>query len=68
MIADVPVQRRAISDDVEVRTGIAPTDEVVVSGVLFYLTGLASVGNLSTLQFRPGALADTLTSTGGVSS
>jgi len=36
------------------------------SGVLFYLTGLASVANLSTLQFRPGALADTLTSTGGV--
>lgn len=35
-------------------------------GVLFYLTGLASVANLSTLQFRPGALADTLTSTGGV--
>ncbi|HEY8876462.1 MAG TPA: TIGR03790 family protein [Roseateles sp.] len=36
------------------------------SGVLFYLTGLASVGNLSTLQFRPGALADSLTSTGGL--
>lgn len=36
------------------------------SGVLFYLTGLASVANLSTLQFRPGALADTLTSTGGL--
>lgn len=36
------------------------------SGVLFYLSGLSSVANLSTLQFRPGALADTLTSTGGV--
>jgi uncharacterized protein (TIGR03790 family) len=35
------------------------------SNVLFYLTGLTSVANLSTLQFRPGALADTLTSTGG---
>lgn len=35
------------------------------AGVLFYLTGLTSVANLSTLQFRPGALADTLTSTGG---
>ncbi|WP_157275285.1 TIGR03790 family protein [Pelomonas sp. Root1444] len=35
------------------------------AGVLFYLTGLSSVANLSTLQFRPGALADTLTSTGG---
>jgi hypothetical protein len=30
--------------------------------VLFYLTGLASVDGLATLQFRPGALADTLTS------
>ncbi|TCV04329.1 uncharacterized protein (TIGR03790 family) [Roseateles saccharophilus] len=36
------------------------------SNVLFYLTGLASVGNLSTLQFRPGALADTLTSYAGL--
>jgi uncharacterized protein (TIGR03790 family) len=36
------------------------------TGVLFYLTGLSSVPNLSTLQFRPGALADALTSTGGV--
>ena len=36
------------------------------SNVLFYLTGLTSVANLSTLQFRPGALADTLTSSGGV--
>ncbi len=35
-------------------------------GILFYLTGLARVPNLSTLQFRPGALADTLTSTGGL--
>jgi uncharacterized protein (TIGR03790 family) len=34
--------------------------------VLFYLTGLPSVANLSTLQFRPGALADTLTSSGGL--
>ncbi len=36
------------------------------SGVLFYLTGLASVPSLSTLQFRAGALADTLTSAGGL--
>ena len=35
------------------------------SSVLFYLTGLTTVANLSTLQFRPGALADALTSTGG---
>lgn len=36
------------------------------SNVLFYLTGLASVASLSTIQFRPGALADTLTSHGGL--
>ncbi|MEO6276209.1 TIGR03790 family protein [Roseateles sp.] len=36
------------------------------SDVLFYLTGLGTVGNLSTLQFRPGALADALTSYGGL--
>jgi len=36
------------------------------TSVLFYLTGLTSVANLSTLQFRPGALADTLTSVGGL--
>ena len=36
------------------------------AGVLFYLTGLATVDRLSTLQFRPGALADALTSSGGV--
>jgi len=36
------------------------------SDMLFYLTGLTTVANLSTLQFRPGALADALTSTGGV--
>ena len=36
------------------------------SGVLFYMTGLSRVDQLATLQFRPGALADSLTSTGGV--
>ncbi|MFN3860297.1 MAG: TIGR03790 family protein [Roseateles sp.] len=36
------------------------------SDLLFYLTGLASVPDLATLQFRPGALADALTSSGGV--
>lgn len=36
------------------------------SNVLFYLTGLTSVANLQTMQFRPGALADSLTSTGGL--
>jgi len=36
------------------------------SGVLFYLTGLTQVASLATLQFRPGALADSLTSSGGL--
>lgn len=36
------------------------------SNVLFYFTGLAQVAHLSTLQFRPGALADALTSSGGI--
>jgi uncharacterized protein (TIGR03790 family) len=34
--------------------------------VLFYFTGLKTVGGLETLSFRPGAIADHLTSTGGV--
>lgn len=47
--------------------GPAAADALAGRGnVLFYLTGLASVPNLSMLQFRPGALADTLTSTGGL--
>ncbi len=33
--------------------------------VLFYFTGLVRVPNLDTLKFRPGAIADHLTSTGG---
>lgn len=33
--------------------------------VLFYFTGLPSVPGLSSLRFRPGAVADHLTSTGG---
>lgn len=33
--------------------------------VLFYFTGLISVPALETLRFRPGAVADHLTSTGG---
>ena len=35
------------------------------SNLLFYLTGLPVVDHLSTLSFRPGALADSLTSFGG---
>jgi uncharacterized protein (TIGR03790 family) len=34
--------------------------------VLFYFTGLREVAGLDTLRFRPGAIADHLTSTGGV--
>ncbi len=45
-----------------------PSGELLVgrSGLLGYQTGLASVGGLDTLAFRPGALADHLTSYGGV--
>ena len=35
------------------------------SNVLFYFTGLTSVPNLSTNTYRPGAIADSLTSYGG---
>ena len=34
--------------------------------VLLYFTGLPAVAGLETLRFRPGAIADHLTSTGGV--
>src|SRR5258705_7021909 len=34
--------------------------------VMFYFTGLAAVAGLETLRFRPGAIADHLTSSGGV--
>ncbi len=36
------------------------------ANVLFYFTGLATVPNLSSITFRPGAIGDTLTSFGGV--
>ncbi len=36
------------------------------SGIMFYFTGTASVKNLNTLDFAPGAIADHLTSAGGV--
>lgn len=52
-----------------VDNSVGPVSANALSGksdVLFYLTGLVNVANLSTIQFRPGALADTLTSTGGV--
>ena len=39
---------------------------VDADGVLGYATGLTNVGSLDTLAFRPGALADHLTSFGGV--
>ena len=39
---------------------------VGVTDVLGYQTGLTAVGSLDTLTFRPGALADHLTSYGGV--
>jgi uncharacterized protein (TIGR03790 family) len=45
----------------------AASDSVTnVSDVLFYFTGLQQVTGLETLTFRPGAVADHLTSFGGV--
>ena len=35
--------------------------------VLFYFTGVANVAGLETLRFVPGAIADHLTSSGGIS-
>ena len=35
------------------------------SDVMFYFTGMTKVANLKTLKFRPGAMADHLTSAGG---
>ena len=34
--------------------------------IMFYFTGLAAVPNLETLKFMPGAIADHLTSAGGI--
>jgi uncharacterized protein (TIGR03790 family) len=53
---DVPVRVRRIDAD-------ALRDR---QDVLFYFTGAATVAGLDTLHFLPGAIADHLTSTGGV--
>ncbi len=51
--------------------GLIPIEEVEADSisdrkdVLFYFTGLTQVPNLDTLEFKPGALADHLTSFGG---
>ena len=53
---DVPVRVRRVDGD-------ALRDR---QDVLFYFTGLTNVAGLETLHFLPGAIADHLTSTGGV--
>jgi uncharacterized protein (TIGR03790 family) len=53
---DVPVRVRRVDAD-------ALRDR---HDVLFYFTGAVSVAGLDTLRFLPGAIADHLTSTGGV--
>ena len=51
--------------------GLIPIEEIDADSisdrkdVLFYFTGLTQVPNLNTLEFKPGALADHLTSFGG---
>lgn len=56
-----------IFNDGHVRTRRLRQDELKeVRDVLFYFIGLANVSSLETLQFVPGAIADHLTSSGGV--
>lgn len=47
-------------------TGAASDSLTGKSNVLFYFTGLVSVPNLASNSFRPGAVADALTSYGGL--
>lgn len=46
-------------------SGLASDSISGKSNVLFYFTGLASVPNIATNTYRPGAIADSLTSYGG---
>lgn len=56
-----PLDLRYVESKSAAEDGIAN-----VSDVLFYFTGLQQVPGLETLTFRPGAVADHLTSFGGV--
>lgn len=47
----------------QVATGVAPA---IPRAVMFYFTGAASVGELAGMPFLPGAIADHLTSYGGM--
>ena len=59
-----PDVMREIANLVEVK--IVASDFITdKDDVLFYFTGLVSVPHLDTLKFRPGAIADHLTSAGG---
>lgn len=60
-----PDVRRAVRGRIPV--AILKKDHIQhVNDVLFYFTGRQSVDGLQTLHFRPGAIADHLTSSGGV--
>jgi len=57
----------SLSADAQVQVQIVKSDVLRDrSDVLFYFTGLAQVTGLDTLRFLPGAIADHLTSFGGV--
>ena len=59
-----PVIVKAMAGWIDTR--IVKTDALEnVSDILFYFTGRVRVTGLQSLQFRPGAIADHLTSTGG---
>ncbi|MDE2306046.1 MAG: TIGR03790 family protein [Gammaproteobacteria bacterium] len=56
---------RALSGRVEVRELRTPV-RTAVTGAIAYFTGAISVPEIHRIEFRPGAAADHLTSTGGV--
>lgn len=57
----------ALAQDTPVRVHRIEADELRDrTDVLFYFTGMAKVAGLETLRFLPGAIADHLTSAGGV--
>lgn len=60
-----PLAERVAQGRLQVRT-LAQDTLTRRGDVLVYLTGLAHVSGLESLRFRPGALADTLTSAGGM--
>ncbi len=57
---------RAFRDWTRIEIASVPEGIREKDNILFYFTGIAHVPYLDTLHFRPGAMADHLTSSGGV--